>query len=650
VKLPRLRLSALKLPSLRGVKLPRRRLGPWWRTHRRRLLQFWAVGIASSVVVTAASAAGYLEGTQAKTLDLLMRLRGSELVSDVVIVAIDDDAFESIGQRQPLPRDYLAKLIRGLQRAGAAVVGLDITFDAPTTPADDLALARAITEFGDGGLSRVVLTSHSTPKSGPLAAPALLAAVVRGAPEAPEDKDGLIRNATLVVPRSEARLEPSLPLAIVARLGGLGPGAIAAALGERGGELALPVWRRGHGLDRTGGPPLAIRPGEIFRVNYVGRSKSLLTFPANVVAALADPSVEIAPDNPFRGRVVLVGATFQESRDFFATPHGVMPGVEVHANVVHMLLTRSFIRPSGWLLSFGLQVLAVLGTGAALVSYSPTVATIVSVGGMFVIGLPASYLVFQRGSYWVDFMLPILATRFLGFGADTLERRRFRLAFSRYVSKEVVAQVLAEAPGLRGERREVSILFSDLRGFTTMSETMDPEQVAALLNEYFDAMTAAIFKYRGMINDFVGDAVMAIFGAPLNDRDHALHGVQAALAMAEALDALNLKWKEDGLPQLRMGIGVHSGEVFAGNVGGRSRVKYTLIGDAVNVASRVEGLNKELGTTMLITEATRRLLGDRVEARDCGPREVKGRAELVQVHELLGLGSGGPGTQEGVKA
>jgi adenylate cyclase len=650
VKLPRLGLSALRPSGLPGLKLPRRRIGTWWRTHRRRLLQFWAVGIASSVVVTAASATGYLEGTQATTLDLLMRLRGSELVSDVVIVAIDDDAFESIGQRQPLPRDYLAKLIRGLQRAGAAVVGLDITFDAPTTPADDLALARAITEFGDGGLSRVVLTSHSTPKSGPLAAPALLAAVVRGAPEAPEDKDGLIRNATLVVPRSEKRLEPSLPLAIVARLGGLGPGAIAAALGERGGELALPVWRRGHGLDRTGGPPLAIRPGEIFRVNYVGKAKSLLTFPANVVAALADPSVEIATDNPFRGRVVLVGATFQESRDFFATPHGVMPGVEVHANVVHMLLTRSFIRPSGWLLSFGLQVLAVLGTGAALVSYSPTIATIVSVGGMFVIGLPASYIVFQRGSYWVDFMLPILATRFLGFGADTLERRRFRLAFSRYVSKEVVAQVLAEAPGLRGERREVSILFSDLRGFTTMSETMDPEQVAALLNEYFDAMTGAIFKCRGMINDFVGDAVMAIFGAPLNDRDHALHGVQAALAMAEALEALNLKWKGEGLPQLRMGIGLHSGEVFAGNVGGRSRVKYTLIGDAVNVASRVEGLNKELGTTMLITEATRRLLGDRVEARDCGPREVKGRAELVHVHELLGLGAGGPGTQEGVKA
>ncbi len=264
-----------------------------------------------------------------------------------------------------------------------------------------------------------------------------------------------------------------------------------------------------------------------------------------------------------------------------------------------------------------------------------------SVGGMLLVGFPASYVIFHRGSYWVDFMLPILATRFLGFGADTLERRRFKQAFSRYVSREVAAQVLSEAPGLRGERREVSILFSDLRGFTTMSEDMPPEQVAAILNEYFDAMTAAIFRYRGMINDFVGDAVMAIFGAPLQDREHALHATRAGIAMGEALEALNLRWKREGLPQLRMGIGIHSGEVFAGNIGGRSRVKYTLIGDAVNVASRVEGLNKELGTTMLITEATRRLLGDGVKARDMGPREVKGRTELVHVHELLALVGGG---------
>jgi adenylate cyclase len=601
------------------------------------------------VIVTAASAAGYLEGTQAKTLDLLMRLRGSELVSDVVIVAIDEDAFDSFGQRQPMPRDYLAKLVRGLRRAGAAVVGLDITFQTATAPAEDAALARAIADFNDGGLSRVVLTATAMPKSGPLADPALVRGLVRGMPDIPEDNDAMIRKTALLVPGSDGRPEPSLALAVVARAGGMTQTTLDDALRAAGGELSLPVWRGSGGLDPRGDPPLAIRPGELLRINYVGRAKSFLTIPANAVAALADPGAEIAPDNPFRGRVVFVGATFQEGRDYFTTPHGAMAGVEVHANVAHMLLTRSFIRPSGWLVSFAIQVLVVMGTGAVLVTYSPMIGTLVSVGGMILIGFPASYVIFHRGSYWVDFMLPILATRFLGFGADTLERRRFKAAFSRYVSKEVAAQVLADASGLRGERREVSVLFSDLRGFTTMSETMPPEQVAAILNEYFDAMTAAIFKHRGMINDFVGDAVMAIFGAPLTDREHAWHAVQAALAMSEALEALNVTWKVDGLPQLRMGIGIHSGEVFAGNVGGRSRVKYTLIGDAVNVASRVEGLNKELATSMLITEATRRILGDRVVVRDCGPREVKGRAELVHVHELLGLGSDPPGTQEGVK-
>lgn len=635
-----------RLPTL---KRRRNRLGPWWRTHRRRLLQFWAVGIGASVLVTAASMLGYLERTQARTLDLLMRLRGSQLVSDVVVVAIDEDAFDSFGQRQPMPRDYLARVIRGLHRAGAATVGLDVTFAAATAPAADTALARAIAEFSDGGLSRVVMTSSATPTAGALADPEFLGRVVRGAPDVPEDPDTLIRNTTLLVPGPGDRLGPSLALAVLARLGGMSQRALDDALGAPGGEVALPVWRRGTGLDRRGGPPVPVRPGELVRINFVGKARSFLTIPSNVVAALADPRVEIAPDNPLRGRVVFVGATFQESRDSFATPHGVLAGVEVHANIAHMLLRRSFIRPSGWVLSFVLQVLVVMATSAVLVTCSPMVGTLVSVGGILLVGFPASYIVFHGGGYWVDFMLPILTTRFLGFGADTLDRRRFKVAFNRYVSKEVAAQVLAEAPGLQGERREVSILFSDLRGFTTMSEAMEPERIAALLSEYFDAMTTAIFKHRGMINDFVGDAVMAIFGAPLTDRQHALHAVQAALGMTEGLEALNLKWKEEGLPQLRMGIGIHSGNVFAGNVGGRARVKYTLVGDAVNVASRVEGLNKELSTTMLITEATRRLLGDRVETRDCGPREVKGRAEAVHVHELLGLRSDGSGVREGVR-
>jgi adenylate cyclase len=237
----------------------------------------------------------------------------------------------------------------------------------------------------------------------------------------------------------------------------------------------------------------------------------------------------------------------------------------------------------------------------------------------------------------VDFVLPVAATNLLGAWAGKLDSRRFHQAFGRYVSPDVAAQVLAHAQSLEGERREVSILFSDLRGFTTISETMAPDRVASHLTEYFDAMTAAIFRHRGMVNDFIGDAVMAVFGAPLGDPDHALHAVRAAADMDRALAGLNARWSATGAPTLKMGIGVHSGEVFAGNVGGKARMKYTIVGDPVNVASRVEGLNKETGTTILITEATRSLVADRVDARDCGAIPVKGRNEPVRVYELLAV-------------
>ncbi len=619
---------------------PRSRVGAWWRARRKRLLQMWSIGVGASLVVTALSAMGYLEVVRAKTLDLFIKLRGQQLASDVVIVAIDEEAFEALGQRQPLPRAYLVKLLHGLQRSGAAVVGLDIALLSATARAEDAALARAIADFSDDGLSRVVLAATTLPDAGPLADPRLWGSVVRGSPDIPQEDDGMVRRAAFLVPRSGGRWDPAFSLAVAARLGRMDQSALERALAAPGG-IVLPRWRPGEGW--TGGPPVATRPGELTRINFVGPARAFLTIPSRVVAALGEAGSEVAADNPFRGRIVLVGATFQESRDHFATPHGSLAGVEVHANLVHMLVTRSFIRRSGWLISLAVQIAVVLAGGVALVLFRPMAGTVVTIAGALLIGLPASYLAFQRGGYWVDFLLPILATRYLSFGADALERRRFRQAFGRYVSPEVAAQVLAEAPSLTGERREVSILFSDLRGFTTLAETMPPEQVAHHLNEYFEVMTAAIFRSRGMVNDFVGDAVMAIFGAPLGDREHALHAVQAARAMDEGLTALNDRWKSAGLPLLRMGIGIHTGEVFAGNVGGRKRLKYTIIGDAVNVASRVEGLNKELGTTILITETTRDALGDRVEARDCGPMPVKGRHQPVRVYEALALRTDEPG-------
>ena len=232
----------------------------------------------------------------------------------------------------------------------------------------------------------------------------------------------------------------------------------------------------------------------------------------------------------------------------------------MHANVIHMLLTRTFIHPSGWVITLAVQLALAFAAGLLMVTTRPMVAAGVILVVAPLLGVAVSYLAFQRGSYWIDFSLPFVATQVLAAGMDWLERRRVRQAFGRYLSPQVAAAVLADAPSLVGQRREVSVLFSDLRGFTTLAETMAPEEVAQRLDEYFDVMTRIIFQHGGMVDDFIGDAVIAVFGAPLRDSDHALHAVQTALAMDEGLQPLNGRWAEAGLPALRMGIGVHSGE------------------------------------------------------------------------------------------
>jgi adenylate cyclase len=571
----------------------------------RRLLQLWAVGLVSSLLVTAASALGYLEAWQARGLDLLLRLKPRDPPHTVVVVAIDDSAFDALERRQPIPRDYLARVIRGVQRSGAVAIGLDITLATPTTPQEDAALARAILEFSDGGVSRVVVAGNLDTGSGPLGAPALGRAVILGSPRVPVDDDGLIRRVAPLVPSRDG-LQPALAVALAARLAG-----------------------------RDATSFIGRRVDELWPINYVGPAGTFTTLKADLLAAIADPAADVAADNVLRGRVALIGGTFDESRDFYQTPHGLMPGVEVHANVLHMLLTHRFIRPSNWAIGLGVNILVVLVAGLVLLAMRPLPGTAACVAGAIVIGVPASYLAFAGGGYWIDFLLPVLATCVMGFGTEALARRRVRDSFGRYLSRELLARVIDDAPSLRGERREVSILFSDLRGYTTLSEGMTPEAIAAHLNEYFDAMTKAIFAHHGMINDFVGDAVMAVFGAPVADPDHGLHAVQSAAAMERALADLNVRWATRGLPVLQMGIGIHTGVVFAGNVGGHDRIKYTVIGDPVNVASRVEGLNKELGTTILITAGTLASLGARAQVKDRGPMHVKGRVEEVRVYEVL---------------
>jgi adenylate cyclase len=216
------------------------------------------------------------------------------------------------------------------------------------------------------------------------------------------------------------------------------------------------------------------------------------------------------------------------------------------------------------------------------------------------------------------------------------EKRQVKRLFSRYVPRDVYEQLMAdpERAALGGKRRVMTVLFSDVRGFTTMSENATPEEVVAQLNEYFSRMVDVLFEHRGTLDKFVGDMVMGLFGAPVDDADHAEHAVQAALAMTRALDELNQRWAAAGRPVLDIGIGISTGEMVAGNIGSNAIMSYTVIGDTVNLGARLESLNKDYATRIIISDATRAALKGQYHLRPLGEVVVKGKSQPVAVFEV----------------
>jgi adenylate cyclase len=228
------------------------------------------------------------------------------------------------------------------------------------------------------------------------------------------------------------------------------------------------------------------------------------------------------------------------------------------------------------------------------------------------------------------------------------ERRWIKRAFQQYVPAEVVDEVAQhpEALAFGGERRAMTVLFSDIRGYTTFSERHPPEEVVAVLHEYLTEMVDAVFRNKGTLDKFIGDSVMALFGAPLADPEHALNACRAAIEMCEALERLNARWATGGRESLEAGIGIASGEMVVGNLGSTQRFAYTVMGDQVNLAARLEGLNKEYPTSrhIIISDGVYAQVRDRVAAHPLGSVKVKGRLQSVEIYELVDVT---PATGEG---
>jgi adenylate cyclase len=361
---------------------------------------------------------------------------------------------------------------------------------------------------------------------------------------------------------------------------------------------------------------------------------------ADQLASGRDPAI---PLSAFAGKLVFVGTSAAGTYDSYATPiSDNAPGVELHATMADNLLSRRFMRRASPSAELALVAGAAIVTGVVSTVFPAVWGSVIV--GVLAAGLMA-WLVRQVGQgVWIASVAPLTGIGLALFGGVTWQylvegrgKREMRRLFGRYVSKDVIEQLTADPSMavLGGQRRTMSVLFSDIRGFTAASEHGQPEAIVAQLNEYFSHMVEVLFKHQGTLDKFVGDMVMGLFGAPLSDARHADHAVAAALEMTSRLATLNARWKAEGKPALDIGIGINSGEMIAGNIGSEAIMSYTVIGDAVNLGARLESLNKDYGSRILISQATRDALTTTVATRLIGPVVVKGRQQPVTVYEVL---------------
>lgn len=345
----------------------------------------------------------------------------------------------------------------------------------------------------------------------------------------------------------------------------------------------------------------------------------------------------------FKSKIVFIGLTALSENDIEVSPFGgpSMPGVALHAAAADDVLSGRTMRRVSAVTE--VMVTAATSLVAGVIAVMLPVAWAIAVVAVLGAALVWALTLAVGQGVWIVVVAPVVALLIAAFGGtvwqyvvEGRQKRQIKALFGRYVSPDVYAHLVAnpDEVQLGGLRRDMSVLFSDIRGFTTAAEKASPEEVVGQLNEYFSAMVEVLFRHHGTLDKFVGDMVMGLFGAPVDDPRHADHAVAAAMEMVDTLGRLNAAWAARGMPTLAIGIGVNSGEMIAGNIGSSAIMSYTVIGDAVNLGARLESLNKDYGTTILISEATRARLTIPVPTREIGAVTVKGKTTAVIVHAV----------------
>ncbi|HEV8145860.1 MAG TPA: adenylate/guanylate cyclase domain-containing protein [Bryobacteraceae bacterium] len=582
---------------------------------------------------------------------------------NILIIDIDNNSFRDITDqvgRWPWTRRVWTELLRFVSQGNPRVVLFDAVFGG-AEPAADKGFANAVRAAGNvilpfSFMSAEVVSSLAseppaqasvratgTPSAGELlkkewavnVATEALASAMAGSGSALShaDSDGITRRSPLVL-SYDGRQWSTLWLATAMKL----TGAKDAQFRDGrflAGPIQLPVDAKGEYIIRWHGTP-----------QNAYKRIPLIEMVCTMHPDVCDAAVPRHPASEFTNKIVFIGASAAGSYEVRPTAVSeTAPGFFIVATAIDNLLHNDAMRREPRALTvFLLVLLAAIPAYFVVVSRSILRPMLIGMATMLVYAAICFFA--YRHSLWLTMASPLLVTLF-SFGSNTVykyltvdrELSRTRGTLERYVSPQLVRYVMDNLDTFRfdGEKRKLTIFFSDVRGFTTLTEKSDPVVLLKQLNEYLEAMTDIVFRYDGIVDKFIGDGLMAHWGAFTPDRPNAMLAARASLDMMAKLHELNLGWEAAGLPTLDIGIGLNTGEVIFGNVGTGKKVDFTAIGDGVNLAARLESANKEYHTHIIVSQSTRNELGDAAEVTPLGSITVKGKTVGVEIFELTGL-------------
>lgn len=496
---------------------------------------------------------------------------------DIVILAIDNKSLEEIG-RWPWNRSIHAELLTSLASYEPELVAYDVTFSDVSEPQADEALVKSLTEVP----YPVVLTSQALYRKNEQA-PFSVLSPLRQFTTSPNITVG---SANIFL--SEDGLARIFPKPIIFE-----------------NKEHLPF---SFTISKLLNAP---RPPDNAQINFAGPSRTFKTISVvDVLNKRIDKEI-------LQGKIILIGATASDLQDILLVPgfRQILPGIEYHANIVDNMLLQRYIKAAQPRLP--LMIGSVILMLFIFLSYKKSGRLILIFLTAALVTVPlVSFVAWQQGVALPYAANTIFVALLLGANAlyrwytTAKEKRKIKANFQNYFSPQVLQYILSHPDqlSLSGKKADVTIFFSDIRNFTTISEALPPEKLTHLLNEYFNEMTEEVLKTDGVVDKFIGDAIMAFWGAPIPQKDSADRAVEAALGMIKRLKKLQEKWAKENLPLVNIGVGINTGEVIIGNMGSSKRFDYTVIGDNVNLASRLEGLNKEYNTNIILSEATKNRL------------------------------------------